>query len=266
MGTKLNNAPVFYTVAQVQFNPILNLDSYVPAIQAKMREIHFPDFRQEGFQRIVISASGNDKGQAPQPMFLSDTRYQFGDMAGTSLFVLENNSFSFQTTSYDTFDRFLETCLSGLEIVHKAITLDFMERVGLRYLDAVQPSQEAGETLLTYLIPEVLGLALKNDGELQHSVSETLVNTSMGQLVSRVFIRHGNLGLPPELASLAPTINPRFMKGEMLHATLDTDAYTMNTREPFILSNIQKHLVSLHGEIEKAFKGTVTDQALAAWA
>ena len=37
MGKKLANAPVYYTVAQVQFNPILNLDSFLPAIQAKMR-------------------------------------------------------------------------------------------------------------------------------------------------------------------------------------------------------------------------------------
>ena len=44
MGKKLTNAPVYYTVAQVQFNPVLDLDGYIPAIQSKMREAHFPGF------------------------------------------------------------------------------------------------------------------------------------------------------------------------------------------------------------------------------
>ena len=34
MGKKLTNAPVFYTVAQVQFNPVLDLDGYIAPIQS----------------------------------------------------------------------------------------------------------------------------------------------------------------------------------------------------------------------------------------
>lgn len=62
MGKKLSNAPVYYTVAQVQFNPVLDLDSYVPAIQAKMRDAHFPDFKKEVFQRLDFPVLGMQQG------------------------------------------------------------------------------------------------------------------------------------------------------------------------------------------------------------
>lgn len=264
MGIKLNNAPVYYTVAQVQFNPILNLDGYIPAIQAKMREAHFPDFKQEVFQRLVLPFGGMESGQVAAPTVTPQSRYLFGNIEGSSLFLLETNTLSFQSTSYDTFETFSETLLKGLGILHDALHLDFVERIGLRYLDAVQPSKE-GESLRDFLVTEVLGLALRGEGQFQHSVSETTVATPAGQLVSRVIIRHGHIGLPMELSGLAPSIDPRFTQRESLHAIIDTDA-SITHREVFELAQVGVRLTALHEEIDKSFKATVTDHALASWA
>jgi uncharacterized protein (TIGR04255 family) len=170
---------------------------------------------------------------------------------------------SFQTTSYDTFETFSQTFLKGLGILHGALRLDFVERIGLRYLDAVQPKD--GETLREFLVPEVLGLALQGEGQLQHSVSETLLSTAAGQLVSRVLIRHGHVGLPVELGGLAPIIDPRFTQRESLHAIVDTDA-SVGNREVFELSKVGARLTALHDEIVKSFNAMVTDHARASWA
>ncbi|MCG8996703.1 TIGR04255 family protein [Laribacter hongkongensis] len=264
MGRKLNNAPVYYTVAQVQFNPILNLEGYIPAIQAKMREAHFPDFKQEVFQHLVLPFGGMEHGQMAAPAVTPQSRYLFGNIAGNALFLLETNTLSFQSTDYDTFETFSEELLKGLEILHDALHLDFVERIGLRYLDAVQPSKE-GESLLDFLVPEVLGLALSSEGQLLHSVSETTVATPAGQLVSRVIIRHGQIGLPMELSSFAPSINPRFTQRQSLHAIIDTDASIIQ-REVFELAKVEARLTALHEEIDKSFKATVTAPALASWA
>ena len=180
MSKKLNNAPVYYTVAQVQFNPILNLDGYLPAIQAKMREAHFPDFKHELFQRLVLPFGGMAQGQMAAPAVTPQSRYLFGDIAGRSLFLLETNVMSFQTTDYETFETFSAILLKGLGTLHEVMRLDFVERIGLRYLDAVQPSKES-ESLRDFLVPEVLGLALRGEGELQHAISETIVATPAGQ-------------------------------------------------------------------------------------
>lgn len=266
MGKKLINAPVYYTVAQVQFNPVLDLDGYIPAIQSKMREAHFPDYKKEAVQRLVLPFGGAEQGQMAAPSLTSQSRYLFGDIDGRSLFLVETNALSFQTTNYDTFETFSETLLKGLGILHDALCLDFVERIGLRYLDAVQPSRD-GETLRDFFVPEVLGLALRGEGQLQHSVSETIVTTAAGQLVSRVLIRHGHIGLPRELVDggLASTIDPRFTQRESLHATVDTDA-SIGHREVFDLLKVGLRLTALHDEIVKSFNATVTDHARSSWA
>jgi uncharacterized protein (TIGR04255 family) len=264
MGTKLNNAPVYYTVAQVQFNPVLDLDGYIPSIQSKMREVHFPDYKKEVFQRLVLPFSNAEQGQMAAPNIAPQSRYLFGDTDGRSLFLLETNTLSFQTTRYDTFETFSTTLLMGLGILHGALRLDFVERIGLRYLDAVQPS-EGDETLRQFLVPEVLGHALLGKGHLQHSVSETSVVTTAGQLVSRVIIRYGHVGLPVELGGFAPTIDPRFTQRESLHAIVDTDASIVH-REKFELAKFGARLAALHDEIVTSFNSTVTDHARASWA
>ena len=265
MGKKLTNAPVYYTVAQVQFNPVLDLDGYIPAIQSKMREAHSPDYKKEVVQRLVLPFGAAEQGQiSAAPTVTPQVRYLFGDIAGRSIFLLDTNALSFQTTSYETFETFSESFLKGLGILHDALRLDFVERVGLRYLDAVQPLKD-GETLRDFLVPEVLGLALRGQGELQHSVSETVALTPAWQLVSRVVIRHGRVGLPTELGGLAPTIEPRFTQREGLHAIVDTDA-SLGVREVFELSKVGARLTALHDEIVTSFNATVTDHARSSWA
>jgi uncharacterized protein (TIGR04255 family) len=266
MGKKLTNAPVYYTVAQVRFNPVLDLDGYIPAIQSKMREAHFPDYKKEVFQQLVLPFGGGaEQGQMAAPTVTPQSRYLFGDIDGRTLFLLETNALSFQTTNYDTFETFSETFLKGLGVLHDFLRLDFIERIGLRYLDAIHPSKD-GETLREFLVPEVLGLALRGEGQLQHSVSETIVSTAAGQLVSRVLIRHGHVSLPLELGGgLAPTVAPRFTQREGLHAIVDTDA-SIGQREVFELSRVGARLAALHDEIVKSFDATVTDHARASWA
>ena len=264
MGTKLTNAPVYYTVVQVQFNPILDLEGYIPAIQPKMREARFPDYKKEVFQQLVLPFGGAGQGQMAAPTLTPQSRYHFGDIAGRSLFLLETNTLSFQTTSYDTFETFSETFLKGLGILHNALHLDFVERIGLRYLDAIQPSKD-GETLREFLVPEVLGHALQEEGNLQHALSETIVSMAAGQLVTRVLIRYGQVGLPLEMGGLAPVIDPRFTQRVSLHAIVDTDA-SNSSREVFVPSKVGERLTALHVEIEKSFNATVTDHARAAWA
>ena len=264
MGKRLTNAPVYYTVAQVQFNPVLDLDGYIPAIQSKMREAHFPDYKKEVVQRLVLPFGSAEQGPMVAPTVTPHSRYLFGDIDGRSLFLLETNALSFQTTSYDTFETFSGAFLKGLDILHDALRLDFVERIGLRYLDAVHPSTD-GETLREFLVPEVLGLALRGVGQLQQSVSETIVSTAAGQLVSRVLIRHGRVGLPMELGGLAPVIDPRFTQREGVHAIVDTDA-SFGHREVFELAKVGARLTALHDEIGKSFNATVTEHARASWA
>jgi uncharacterized protein (TIGR04255 family) len=263
MGKKMKNAPVYFTVAQVRFNPVLNMEGYLPTIQERMRAAHFPDFKRETIQRLILPfASPSDVSQPPIPSFAPQARCIFGNIEATTEFVLETNAIALQTTAYDTSDTFFQMLLDGLGIIHDALRLDFTERVGLRYFDAVLP--KSNESLSDYLTLEVLGLSHKIGDKLLHSYSETVTMNTSGQLVSRVIIQDGRVGLPPEVMALAPRINSRFTEPEGRHAILDTDAF-YEQREAFSLEKIGSKLVALHAEIRRSFKATATPFAITAW-
>jgi len=263
MGKKMKNAPVFFTVAQVLFNPVLNMEGFLPAIQERMRKTQFPDFKRDNIQQLILPfALPADGSQPPSPSFVPKARCKFGSIDRSTEFVLAQNSLALQTTAYDTSDTFFKTMLDGLKIIHEAIQLDFTERIGLRYLDAVLPKPQ--ESLSDYLTPEVLGLYSKLDGKLTHSYSETVTMNTSGQLVSRVIIQDGRVGLPLDLIELALQIKPKFTEQEGRHAIIDTDA-SYEQREAFNLEKLGSKLVELHTEIRKSFKATVTPFALKAW-
>lgn len=263
MGTKMQNAPLYFTIGQIQFNPILNLDAYLPAIQAKMREMHFPDFRQEVIQELVFPASGNPAGQAA-PTLTHKSRYKFGDLEGWQSFFLDQNTLLFQTTRYDTFESFLGNIMRVVAILHDEIHLDFIERLGLRYLDAVHGAFP-DESLAQYLVPEVMGLANKLGGKLSYAISETISIVPAGQLMVRVVMQNGKIGLPAELIGLTDKFSDQIMAYDGEHAIIDNDA-SNNQRMVFDIGNVQQRLIALHDALKAAFETIITAHAKARWA
>ena len=43
MGQKMSNAPIFYTLAQIRFSPVLGMAKFVSEIQDRLR-VEFPIF------------------------------------------------------------------------------------------------------------------------------------------------------------------------------------------------------------------------------
>jgi uncharacterized protein (TIGR04255 family) len=262
MGSKMANAPVYYSVAQVRFNPIMSLDAYVNPLQEKLRKAGFPDFKkiQTMVFNLNIGLPSGDAEQVPQGLPLS--RYMFSNMNGTAGFILDTESLSFQTTEYETFEKFSGELLGALQMLHDAVTLNYTERVGVRQLDAVMP--RAGESLGQYLVPEVMGLKGKIEGDLIQAFSETLVQTKVGQVLSRAIIIKGKLGFPPDIQAVGVKVADRFTSFDGLHALLDTDGFHA-ARESFDLARVKKKLEDLHAETSKAFKAATTEYAKQVW-
>lgn len=261
--SKLKRAPVYFTVAQIQFNPIEEMGNYLNIIQPAFRRLGFPDFKPQAVQRFVFPFSAAEGGNAVPPSIASQSRYSFGNIDGTESFVLETNSLAFQTTSYDIFETFSEKFLEGLKIIHSAIELSFVERIGIRYLDAVQPNKK-NETLADYLTSEVLGISEKLSGLPAQSESVTVMNDDGGQLLSRVIITSGKIGFPMDIAATAPKINSRFTDGEGRHAILDTDS-SYAQRFAFGMEEVTKRLEALKLKITQSFDATVTAHAKKIW-
>lgn len=267
MGKKWKNAPVMYTVAQVRFNQILAMESYVQAIQQELRGIGFPDFRQDIVNAVSISIG---QSNSTSPILQPVNRFLFGNLEKTSGFTLETNALSFQLTDYDVFETFLDTFVKVLAIVHKYVNLSFIDRIGVRYLDAVLPKPETN--LTDYLVPEVLGMTYKllqfsDPRKLIHSYTETFSENkaSDSKLIARTIIQNGKLNLPPEIAQTAYAVNDKFLSYVGCHAIIDTDGYIDEIRVAFDLEMVRQKLDKLHEDIAESFKKTATDFALKIW-
>jgi uncharacterized protein (TIGR04255 family) len=265
MGKVMKSAPVFFAVAQVRFNPILSLSNYVPAIQEHFRRSGFPDFKKGvtmTFNLSPLIQEQKNEAQAP-PSPVPIERYVFSNLDNTMNFILEQSSISFQATEYQTFEIFGGHLLQGLELLNNTVGLSFMERIGVRYLDAVMPRDS--ETLEQYLIPEVMGLYGKLKGQAQYSFSETQTEGPDGFVVSRTVIQRGQIGFPPDLIQMMTLkVEQRFEQFRGVHAIIDTDAFAA-VRIAFDLAEAKRRLHTLHDSTDESFRGTVTEYAISAW-
>lgn len=266
MGKRMSNAPVYFTIAQVRYNPILSLEIYAASIQESMRKAGYPDYQPSKSLVINFVSAGNDKDfSPPSPTTATLERHVFLSRDGTRGFIVEQSAISFQTTEYDTFDTFSESFFTGLAIIHKCLVLDYSERIGIRYLDAVVPPG-GEEELKDYLAPGVLGLAdrLPDDVAIDLSLSETHIVMPDVKLLCRTIIRNGRLDFPMDLAHQGLHVPQRFKQIDGVHAIIDTDA-SQDEREAFDLVRLRERLDFLHSKIRMAFDASVTEHALKAW-
>lgn len=261
MGTKLANAPVYLTLAQVKFNHLLALEKYAVDIQESFRGLGYPDYRKAIVQTFDLNLAGPTEGQVVP--VAPTAQYIFCNIEKTLGFNLQQDSITYFATDYDVFESFSDTLLQGLEIVHSAVGgLSYTDRVGVRYLDAVYP--EPHEKLADYLQPPVLGLFDKIGGQLSHSFFETSNRVGPTGIVARVIVQPGKIAVPPDLQPLPLVIAKKFQEIDGIHATLDNDG-AIESRSRYDASILRTNLFAIHDEIEKVFKMTVTPYALQKW-
>jgi uncharacterized protein (TIGR04255 family) len=260
MAQKMTNAPLYFAIMQARFNPTFGLDSYAPQIQDRFRKHGFPD-AQKGVLR-TLNLSTPIEGAAPQLPVADTGRYTFYNMNQTSGFILDQGALSFLTTDYDVFETFSRDFRQGLESVHEAVQLSYTDRIGFRYLDAVFP--KADETFGDYLNPSVLGLTESFQESLVHSFSETSLRFNNATVMSRVILQDGQVGFPPDLLPNVLHVAERFRILRGSHAILDFDGY-FEGREAFNIDRIDDHLKTIHEEIAKVFRATITSKAVKVW-
>lgn len=265
MGTPLKNAPVYFTLAQVRFNPILKLADYLPSIQEGFRRAGFPDYQPQTVFGVKVAI---ENGQAKPPEPQSQQRYHFGDIDKRHSFLLDSASLTLQSTDYGHFELFSTRFEEALARVHGVVNLDFIERVGLRYLDRIAPLQK-GESLQQYIAKETLGLADLLRGDVEHSYCETLTQLGGVKLHLRVFTRTALLGFPPDIGGPGSLIlQERFQRYlssfPELHAVLDTDGF-VERRDRYSIDAVRGYLSNIHNAISTAFDAVTTPHAKKMW-
>jgi len=255
----MQNPPIFYTVGQIKFNPVLDMQEFVSRIQRDWRST-CPDFSQDTVNEIQIHLPGPDK--APEVKTISSPRWNFKDAKRSSGFLLGTDSLAFHTTAYKDRDHFISALLSGLDVVNSHVGLAYIESVGVRTLDAVVP--QAGEHLSDYLQPGILGIYGRIEGQLKQSLLQLALDTKSGQVISRVVLLNGTIGIPAELAPISLNLEDRVSAINGLHVVLDNDC-VMKERASVDLSDLDKRLREVKSQVSTAFHETVSPHAIKTW-
>ncbi|WP_099315692.1 TIGR04255 family protein [Pseudomonas syringae] len=264
MPDKLSNAPVYYAIAQAQFNPVPAMHKYVDEIQDRLRRSGFTLFEPQQQMHLQIPETG---GALTEPQFTQTSLWLLTKEDRSSGFILNTNSLSFHTTHYETRREFIPALLMGLAAVHDVVGLSHFSRLGLRYLDAVLPQD--GESVEKYLTPGLHGLHFP--APRVQSTTESVFQTecspmiTTGQLLSRVYMTHGVVGFPPDLIPHGLTPKPKFTTQGLFHAVIDTD-HSVSGHMPVDLELLEAQLKDMHTSIKKIFAATVTDHANRIWA
>jgi uncharacterized protein (TIGR04255 family) len=262
---KMTKAPVYYALAQAQFNPVVAIAKYVDGIQDILRLEGYTLFEpQEITQLQFVGVAGQ---AATQPELMRVTNWLISKADRTAGFILSASSLTYHTTHYETRNEFLPELVQGLQAVHKVVSLAHIARLGLRYLDAVIPGD--GEEVSQYLVDGLRGVSFgaKPRYAMTESVYETETGplVKSGTLVARVYRSISALGYPPDLIPHGLLPMPRFQRTDAIsHAVIDTDHFVQGTM-PINLEQIKVQLASLHTGIKQSFEATITPYAEKAW-
>lgn len=260
MGTKLTKAPVCFTLAQMRFNPVLAMESFLPALQNDFREEGFPDYTSTEVRAIEVSNEDGGLEVREKPV----KRFVFRNKAQTAAILLDPTALTYELSDYPVFEEFSKVFVRALDIVHQHRPIAYCDRIGMRMLDAVQPVD--GETLDQYIVPQALGFIGAVDDSFEHEQTLTeshFKNGSHSLLIRAVRIPSG-LAAPPDLTPLRLKLTKRFLLHHGETMMLDFDS-SKSERVDFSASTTKAELSNLKLALSRSFKALVTEHALKVW-
>lgn len=255
----LSNPPVFHTLVQIHINENPNFKDAINAIHQDFHKLGFIEKRTEEIQELEFTTHSN------QPKVSTMTSWHFINFEQDAGFVLNPNFILFHTTNYSNFDSFKEFLLSGIKIINEHLDNIIVERLGLRYLNAVilKEGDRIDEYLATDLISvnEKLGLDAKNF-KIKHSMNERILlceetnETCVSRVVS-AYLDNSNPLMPQELVPLIEhlKIKDRLKNINGLMTLIDLDSSKLNIRlKATDTTDINENLSQLHDSVTTVFK------------
>lgn len=252
-----SNSPLIVVLAQVRMTPVLDLESYIPKLQNSLRS--------RGYPRLLTRKTKTTRQDSMGQTDLEEsTDWVFSDKQAQFCFVVGERSLALVTSAYDSFDDFASRLEEGLGLVHEVIEVTGVERLGLRYVDLIEPSVE--KPLSYFVESSVLGVSLEEFGRRLSGFTRATFQTAEDR---RLFVqtveRPAGLIIPPDLISLQLKLRkPEFM--ETAFGILDFDHFSEYAQAvDYSTDEILKEFWGLHDVVDKAFRKVTTEEAKRDW-
>jgi len=260
MLPKLSHAPVISIIGQVRFSAVLSIESYVPKIQEKLRQKGFPKFEKFTQQSLAF---GPDGSAMPPTVAYS---WRFSDRGDSRNVILNTNAITLHSALNQTATEFDGDLLEVISAVSEAVGPELIERIGLRYINVIQPGKgeiREEDVLSRYIQEGLLGVNLKAAGATNSAWHIYSVNqTEYGVLIFQARHPISEPFLPPDiLMGPYPKIRPLQNCPSLV---LDLDHF-VGLSEPFAIESIRTIIENFHSVIDRAFALAVKETALAEW-
>lgn len=256
---KLTQAPVVQIVGQVRFSPVLAIESLMAEIQGELRKKGFPKFEKVVGQSLTFPFVGNPPAPA------TEYQWRFTDRDNTQIVVLTTSGVTLNSFLNQTGAEFDAVLLEIITTIHKIVEPELILRIGLRYLNVIQPSDatSGNSSLSKYVQDGLTGISLERAGAKSSawqifSVSET----EHGVLVLRVRHPISESFVPPDLF-LGPNVKMRPLQASP-SLVLDLDHFA-ELNLAFHLDPIKTSLSAFHTVLDNVFISSVKEFALAEW-
>jgi uncharacterized protein (TIGR04255 family) len=250
---RLERNPLVIVLAQTRISPILRLSELVPQVQEALRPLGFPRFTE--IQQPTLSGI---VGGGPPTISLT-SKYSFVDRDASSAVVLSSEFVAFEVTQYSSFETFADRWGEVIQVVGDVIRPDLVERIGLRYVDLIQP--RSGERIEDWLKAGLQGLDL-DLSEVQ-SRFELAAKTKAGDFVFRATRPRTGI-IPLDLQPFELEVRPSEQPVDGGYVVLDFDHFSTTTRD-YARTELVEAFWQLHDFVDLAFRASVTDAALEAW-
>jgi uncharacterized protein (TIGR04255 family) len=238
-------------LVQARFSSRSDLEPRLPSFRKACEDLGYPIFRPSSVRTLNLGPAG--------PVDAKESlRWDFLDKSQRWSILLTHEFLMLQTTDYDVFEDFLSRW-KGVLGAACSLGIPVVERLGLRYVDLVQPAP--GEPLTDYLVPALVGYDPEPESELErrHHMVATVLASPHGQLLLRV---------SPALSSTPPDLENIQLKGISPPSPgavfLDFDHSSTEVLD-FDPDGIEAATDSLHDAPDVLFRKVVTRKAMTTW-
>jgi uncharacterized protein (TIGR04255 family) len=282
---RLRNAPLVHVLAQAVFPPVLNWKDRVSDLQDRLIDLGFPRTRREDVAELAFSfgmppgavspgadAGPQGEGAAPGAGIRQSvtSHWEFAERFQRTAFVLSESSFVLHTTAYSTVEPFLDLFRRGLEALRGSMKVTLVERLGLRYIDLVQP--DPGQPFSEYVHPGLLGYPFRESPELEATgggfATQSVATTPKGTLAIRSAVVPPGQYLPPDL-NPGSLLRPEHVDLARPGLAVDFDHFTVFSGPRIALDfdpmTIVSHMDQLHTTVRSAFDVIATPYAIERW-
>jgi uncharacterized protein (TIGR04255 family) len=263
MDKKLSKAPVCFTLAQIHFEPSQDWGDIADVLRADFVERGYTDY--QSIEEIDVQLEvGGIEGIKARRQPTTTQRHWFMNRMRTDGVMLDPAGLTYQTTNYPVFDKFTDAFLEAVEVIASRRPFDRIPRIGMRMLDAIQPSE--GHEIDTYVIPATKGIAesLNVSMPVIQCVTEAVYQDDGTTLIVRTHRNQVGIAFPGDLQPLRLRLADRFLESGRPTVMLDSDAVLMASMA-YDPTRLRAELSRLKALLSKCFKAQVTPYALEAW-